>query len=90
MTIKEIADLAGVSKSTVSRVLNGSGSVNEQTRKKVLKLIKEYDYVPSSIARSLSSKSSNTIGWILPVIDSVFLVRSHKALTMHCPACNIL
>lgn len=72
MTIKEIADLAGVSKSTVSRVLNGSGSVNEQTRKKVLKLIKEYDYVPSSIARSLSSKSSNTIGWILPVIDSVF------------------
>ena len=44
MTIKEIADLAGVSKSTVSRVLNGSGSVNEQTRKKVLKLIKEYDY----------------------------------------------
>jgi len=72
MTINEIARLAGVSKSTVSRVLNNSKSVSEQTRKKILEIIETNDYIPSAMARGLSNRSSNTIGWILPEIDGRF------------------
>lgn len=72
VTINEIAALANVSKSTVSRVINGSANVNEQTRKRVLKIIQNNDYIPSAMARGLSSKNSNVIGWILPETDSIF------------------
>ena len=44
ITIKEVADLAGVSKATVSRVLNNSGYVSMEARKKVEEVIKEYNY----------------------------------------------
>ena len=54
MNIKEIARRAGVSSATISRVLNNSGYVKEETRQKVLKAVEEYNYVPSAIARSLS------------------------------------
>ena len=54
MTINEIAALAGVSKSTVSRVINGSKNVNEKTRKRILEIIKKNDYIPSAMAIGLS------------------------------------
>ena len=66
MNIKEMAKLAGVSCATISRVLNDSGYVKEDTRKKVMGIIKEYNYTPNMIARSLSSKDSFTIGMIIP------------------------
>ena len=65
MNIKEIK-LAGVSCATISRVLNDSGYVKEDTRKKVMEIIKEYNYTPNMIARSLSSKDSFNIGVIIP------------------------
>lgn len=46
MNIKEIARRAGVSSATISRVLNNSGYVKEETRQKVLKAVEEYNYVP--------------------------------------------
>lgn len=52
MNIKEIARRAGVSSATISRVLNNSGYVKEETRQKVLRAVEEYNYVPSAIARS--------------------------------------
>ena len=66
MNIKEMAKLAGVSCATISRVLNDSGYVKEDTRKKVMEIIKEYNYTPNMIARSLSSKDSFNIGVIIP------------------------
>ena len=66
MNIKEMAKLAGVSCATISRVLNDSGYVKEDTRKKVMEIIREYNYTPNMIARSLSIKDSFNIGIIIP------------------------
>jgi LacI family transcriptional regulator len=72
LTIAQIAKLANVSKATVSRALNGSGYVSEETRKKILEIVKKYDYVPDSKAVSLSKKKTNTIGIILPSVSGPF------------------
>ncbi len=63
-TIKEISRLAGVSTATVSNVLNGSPKVTPETRAKVLEIIRETDYRPNTIAKSLKIKRTNTIGVI--------------------------
>lgn len=69
MTISEIAKLAGVSSSAVSRFLNG-GSLSEEKRIRIGKVVEEQNYVPSTFARSLRTKKSNQIGVIVPKIDS--------------------
>ncbi|MCD6384347.1 LacI family DNA-binding transcriptional regulator [Candidatus Sumerlaeota bacterium] len=63
--IKKIAEMAGVSYGTVSRVLNNSPLVKEKTRKRVLKIIKEIGYTPNPVARALKNKSTYTIGLII-------------------------
>ena len=65
-TIYEVAALAGVSLATVSRVMNKSGKVTEKTREKVLSAIKELDYRPNSMAQSLASRRSNSVGVLIP------------------------
>lgn len=70
MTIKEIAALAEVSTSTISRVLNDSGYVKEEVRKKIEKIIKETGYIPSSVAKDLKRKDTDFIGVIIPKINS--------------------
>jgi LacI family transcriptional regulator len=70
VTISHIAKEAGVSQATVSRVLNDSSYVKEETKEKVLKVINELNYVPSAIARSLSTSKTNTIGVIIPDINN--------------------
>jgi LacI family transcriptional regulator len=67
-SIHDVAEHAGVSSTTVSRYLNNSGYVSEKTRQRIAQAIKELDYMPSSIARSLNSKSTLTIGLLLPDI----------------------
>jgi LacI family transcriptional regulator, sucrose operon repressor len=68
-TILDIAKLAGVAKSTVSRFLNG-GSVGEATKKKIEQAIKETGYTPNPFAQSLKAKKTNIIGTIVPRLDS--------------------
>lgn len=72
MNIKVIASATGVSSATVSRVINNSGYVKDETRQKVLKVIQEYNYVPSAVARSLSTQDTSTIGVIIPDIENPF------------------
>lgn len=60
--IGDVARLAGVSHQTVSRVLNGSGSVRPATRERVQEAIHSLDYRPNSAARALASRRSSTIG----------------------------
>ncbi|AQS59941.1 LacI family DNA-binding transcriptional regulator [Desulforamulus ferrireducens] len=71
-TIKDVAKLAGVSVSTVSRVLNASGYVEKNTEAKVMAAIKQLNYQPSQIARGLVSKKTKTFGLILPDITNPF------------------
>jgi len=65
-TIEYVAQLAEVSKATVSRVLNNSPKVTEKTREKVMKAIKESGYYPSATARRLTTNKAETIGLIIP------------------------
>lgn len=71
-TINDIAERAGVSLTTVSRVLNSSGYVKKETKEKILAAIEELNYTPSAIARSLSKNRTNTIGVIIPEINNQF------------------
>ena len=66
MTLKDIAEKAGVSMMTVSNVINGKHNrVSEKTIEKVNAIIKEYGYVPNLSARSLTNKTSNIIGVLI-------------------------
>jgi LacI family transcriptional regulator len=82
-TIIEIARLAGVSRSTVSRVLNDDPNVNSRTRAKVQAVIDELGYQPSPVARSLIGGRSHVLGLVLPtfysrlVTDPFFSILAH-------------
>lgn len=75
-SMNDVAKRAGVSIATVSRVLNNSDSVNDETRAKILKAIKELKYQPSRVAKRLRSKSvsSNLLGVLIPDIQNPFYV----------------
>ncbi|WRK52154.1 LacI family DNA-binding transcriptional regulator [Coprobacillaceae bacterium CR2/5/TPMF4] len=68
--MSDIAKMAGVGKSTVSRYFNG-GYVKEETRQKLKKIIDECHYEPSTIAQSLKAKYSKVIGIVAPCLDSI-------------------
>ena len=60
-TIYDIANLAGVSASSVSRVINGKPGVNKENRKKIEALLRQHNYVPDANARSLVRQDSRTV-----------------------------
>ncbi|NPV87651.1 MAG: LacI family DNA-binding transcriptional regulator [Anaerolineae bacterium] len=66
ITIDEIARLAGVSKTTVSRVLNNKPDVSQQTRETIMALIEQYDFHPHALAKAISLQKSQSIGLIIP------------------------
>jgi LacI family sucrose operon transcriptional repressor len=68
--LHEVAELAGVSKSTVSRVINNEYGVKASTKEKVEKVIAECGYVANQVARDLKSQKTNLIGVIVPRISS--------------------
>jgi len=72
LTIKDIAKMANVSYTTVSRALNGSNQVSEETRNRVLEICKKVGYSPNAIARGLVTNSTNTIGLLVPDITNPF------------------
>ena len=72
INIREVARLAGVSPATVSRVINGTASVSEEKRQRVLQAIEATDFVPNEVARSLFKRSAKTIGLIIPSIRNAY------------------
>jgi LacI family transcriptional regulator len=66
MTINDIAEMAHVSKGTVSRVMNGAPGVGEETRRRVMKLIQTLDFHPNASARGLAARHTNTLGFVIP------------------------
>lgn len=81
ITISDIAQKAGVSKATVSLVLNNKPiNVSKETRENILKISQELNYIPNGIARSLSTNKTETIGLILPDIVNPFFSEIARAI----------
>ena len=74
MTIKEIAQLAGVSSAAVSRYLNG-GYVSDEKKEQIRKVIEETGYQPSAQARILRTKKACLVGVVVPKINSESISR---------------
>ena len=84
-TIHDVAKLAGVNPSTVSRALSGKAVITEETREKIYAAMRELDYHPNSVARSLASGLSGAIGVVVDAQDAdafsnVFFSRSLFAI----------
>jgi LacI family transcriptional regulator len=75
VTLKDIAERAGVTTATVSMVINNKPNISEATKKKVLSIAQELNYYPNIIARGLATKRSNAIGVIVPNLASGFIMR---------------
>lgn len=71
-TIYEVSTLAGVSLATVSRVINKNARVSDKTRQKVLDAMNELDYRPNSIAQSLASNRTNSVGILVSELHGAF------------------
>ncbi len=72
ITIKDIAKRAGVTPTTVSRVINNRGYISEETRAKVMEVMRELNYQPNEVARSLGKKHTHTVGLIVPHVIHPF------------------
>lgn len=73
VTIKDIAKLSGVSTATVSKIINGKANdISKSTVEKVMKIIEEQNYSPNTIARSMITKKTKTIGLIIPDVRNPF------------------
>ncbi|MDD2534488.1 MAG: LacI family DNA-binding transcriptional regulator [Eubacteriales bacterium] len=71
-TLKDVAKIAGVTVTTVSRVLNNRGYISHDTRSKVMSAMKTLDYQPNEVARSLIFQRSRIIGLIVPSVSHPF------------------
>ena len=93
VTIYDIAKMANVSASTVSRVVNNKENVNSKTRAKILKLLAEHNYVPNEAARGLVMQSSHMIGILITDIrttqhtDGIYYIE--RELAAHGYSCLI-
>ena len=83
VTIKDVARLAGVSVTTVSRALNNAPEIHSETRKRVLRVCREQGYRANLLARSLSSSHSGLLGLVVPDMSSPF----HAALALNLELC---
>ncbi|WP_336046434.1 LacI family DNA-binding transcriptional regulator [Solibacillus ferritrahens] len=80
VNIKDVAKNAKLSVATVSRYLNKNGYVSKKSSERIEQAIRELDYKPSSIARSLSKKQSNIIGLIVPDIKNPYFPELARAV----------
>jgi DNA-binding LacI/PurR family transcriptional regulator len=76
VTIKDIARILGISKSTVSRALSEHSDVNPETRKKILEVAQSLNYQPNTIALNLKQQRTNTIGVIIPETGNRFFAKA--------------
>ncbi|HNW60703.1 MAG TPA: LacI family DNA-binding transcriptional regulator [bacterium] len=79
-TIADIAQLARVSKATVSAVLNDRPGISPQTHARVLAVIKKFNYRPNELARSLSNRKTRSIGLVIKEIDNPYFARIMKGV----------
>lgn len=80
ISINDVAKCAGVSKSTVSRILNDKGKFSKDTRDKVLQIVKKLNYRASMVARSLRNRRTKAVGLLLPDIVNPFFPEIMKGV----------
>lgn len=85
-TINDIAKKCGVSKSTVSRVLNGHPYVSEQKRQKILSAIEESGFIPNSLAVQFRKRKTSAIGILTPQVDHPYFAALVQSLSNACTA----
>lgn len=88
VTIKEVAELAGVSPATVSRVLHNNNRISLKTRDKVRQAMAELGYIPNAAARSLAGKTPRTLGLVLPnnseeLFKNPFFINAMRGLSVY-------
>ena len=83
VTIKDIARIAGVSTSTVSRALSGSKELSEATRERIVKICNEQGYRVNALARSLIRSRTNVIGLIVPEVTNPFYAEISLGIETH-------
>ena len=76
VTIKDIAKILGISKSTVSRALSEHTDVNQETRKKIIEVAQQLNYQPNALALNLKQQRTNTIGVIIPETVNRFFAKA--------------
>jgi DNA-binding LacI/PurR family transcriptional regulator len=79
-TIYHVAEQAGVSIATVSKVINNTGRISDKTKKKVLKVMKELNYQPSVVASALTGKRTQTVGLLIPNIANPFFAEVARSM----------
>lgn len=91
-TLKDVAKLAGVTVTTVSRMLNGRCNISPATRERIENAMKELDYHPNEVARSLAKKTTNVIGLIVPSAKNYFFasVIEHVEAYASANGCKLL
>ena len=89
VTIKDVAALAGVSPSTVSRTCKNNPSISNETKEKVRKAMLELGYEPNFQASNLASQNSRTIGIILPASAREVYENSFFLLIVDVPLCLV-
>lgn len=89
ITIKEIANILGISHSTVSRALNGHHSISDATKKKVKETATSLGYIVNQAANTMKGSTTNSIGLLIPDIDNVFYAKLTSTLTKRLQADNI-
>lgn len=80
ITIREVAHRAGVSTATVSRVINRSGFVSEELTQRVLKAMRELQYFPNRLARSLKKQEGFAIAYLVPDIDNPIFAKVARGI----------
>lgn len=83
MSVKEIAEMAGTSVATVSRVINQNGRFSKATEKRVRDIIEEYGYQPNQLARGLRVNRTQVIGILVPDITNEFFASITKEVQRH-------
>ena len=83
VTLKEVAERAGVTVTTVSRMLNKPEMVSAATVRRIRQAMRDLDYHPNELARSLSKKTSNFIGLIVPSARNAFFARVIERMERH-------
>ena len=72
ITIGDVAQALGVSKTTVSRAISGKGRISERTRERVLQYIEEHNFKPNAVAQSLAAQKTFNIGLVCPIEYEMF------------------
>ncbi|MEJ6951814.1 LacI family DNA-binding transcriptional regulator [Natronospora cellulosivora (SeqCode)] len=80
VTIKDVAERAGVSVGTVSMALNNNEKVNHETSKKIHEIASELNYIPNTVAKALTKKKTGVVALVIPTVDNHFYSEMIQAI----------